>query len=201
MGIGSMKIKDMTREEWLEAALDELIPIVEAAHGTPFKRPRVSVGFGDKGSHSVLGWCFPSTVSEDGRAQIFISPTLKPKAAADAENGVLATLLHEVCHAALPPGTGHGKPFAKLAEAVGLEGPWTATSASPALVPALDGIMQKLGPYPHATLRLNAKNKQTTRMIKCQCGSCGYICRTTHEWLDKAGAPLCPCNTKEMDYE
>jgi hypothetical protein len=42
--------------------------------------------------------------------------------------------------------------------------------------------------------------KQSTRMVKCECPDCGYIVRTTRKWLEE-GAPICPCNKREMRYE
>lgn len=44
-----------------------------------------------------------------------------------------------------------------------------------------------------------AKKKQTTRMVKVVCAGCGYVARTTHKWLDEAGAPICPCNQEPME--
>ena len=43
------------------------------------------------------------------------------------------------------------------------------------------------------------KRKQSTRMLKCQCGFCGYTIRTTRTWLDEHGPPLCPCVSKPME--
>ena len=43
------------------------------------------------------------------------------------------------------------------------------------------------------------RRKQSTRMLKCQCGFCGYVVRTTRTWLDEYGPPLCPCNSKQME--
>lgn len=31
-----------------------------------------------------------------------------------------------------------------------------------------------------------------SRLIKCECDTCGYVCRTTKKWLDDVGAPHCP---------
>lgn len=36
--------------------------------------------------------------------------------------------------------------------------------------------------------------KQSTRMLKVECGSCGYTLRTTAKWLE-VGTPTCPCGT------
>jgi hypothetical protein len=36
------------------------------------------------------------------------------------------------------------------------------------------------------------KAKPGSRLIKCECPECGYVCRTTQKWLDDVGAPHCP---------
>lgn len=38
--------------------------------------------------------------------------------------------------------------------------------------------------------RLN--EKQGTRLLKCQCATCGYTVRVTRKWLGLAGPPICP---------
>src|SRR3546814_11502385 len=49
---------------------------------------------------------------------------------------------------------------------------------------------------PHARLDTDgestAPKKQKTRMLKCECATCGYTVRTARKWLELAGAPLCP---------
>ena len=41
----------------------------------------------------------------------------------------------------------------------------------------------------------DAKPKQSTRMLKVLCPSCGYTLRTTARWL-AVGFPTCPCGTE-----
>ena len=37
---------------------------------------------------------------------------------------------------------------------------------------------------------------QGTRLLKTFCKTCGYTCRVTKRWIDKAGTPICPtCKT------
>ena len=43
--------------------------------------------------------------------------------------------------------------------------------------------------------------KQTTRMIRCDCEKCGYVCRTSSLWLERQGPPICPCNGVPMFSE
>lgn len=53
---------------------------------------------------------------------------------------VLATLLHELCHAATGPGQAeHSGKFVKIARAVGLKPPWTETPPTRALSERLTG--------------------------------------------------------------
>jgi hypothetical protein len=189
-----------TREQWLEAAAELLLAQVFVSH-PDIPLPRVSVGFGPRLAKRSLGWCVYKACAADGRPQIYITPRFSPHDL-DGPQGVLATLTHEMCHGALPDGSGHGKKFAALAEAVGLEGPWTCTQAGPDLQTKLAKIAAKLGPFPHAEIEFAEKDKkQTTRMLKCSCGECGYVIRTTKVWLDEKGPPLCPCNRETMQRE
>ena len=56
-------------------------------------------------------------------------------------------------------------------------------------------------PYPHSKLNVTLETKpQTTRMIKCECATCGFVVRTTRKWLDEVGAPHCP-NDGEMEVD
>jgi len=52
------------------------------------------------------------------------------------------------------------------------------------------------GQLPHARLETSglttSPKKQATRMIKCECQTCGYTIRTARKWLESAGAPICP---------
>ncbi|WP_229398107.1 SprT-like domain-containing protein [Micromonospora okii] len=189
-----------TREEWLVEAVDMFVPIF-AAVGAQLPRVRVSVGWpgvsSRKGLHKVIGQCWASTVSADKVPQVFISPVL------DDAGTVLATLAHELVHAVDDCASGHKAPFARLARGIGLAGKMTATHAGDALAARLAEIADHLGPYPHARLSTGAagagagEKKQTTRMIKCECG-CGYAVRTTRKWLDSVGAPICPACVERL---
>ena len=44
--------------------------------------------------------------------------------------------------------------------------------------------------------RLN--EKQGTRLLKCQCATCGYTVRVTRKWLGLAGPPICPTDNVRM---
>ena len=113
-------------------------------------------------------------------------------------------LAHELVHATLGPGYGHGPVFRKCATAIGLEGPMRSTVASAAFKRAMQPVLNRLGDYGHASLGGDAKvvgapKKQAARLLKVVCAwaTCDYTVRITRKWLD-AGAPICPLHDKPM---
>jgi hypothetical protein len=135
----------------------------------------------------TIGQCWAPEAATDGVPQIFVSPFL------DSPIEILATLVHEVVHAVVGNDKKHGKVFGKCARAVGLEGKLTATVAGSDLIGNIEDWLKALGEFPHAKLDLlkGPTKKQTTRMVKCECAECGYVCRTTKKWLE-IGPPHCP---------
>lgn len=182
------------RERWLLDLTQQLAPDF-AALGQPLPtRLRVSCSWPSRRAFGrtrrVIGECWPAAASADGTTEIFISPSVA------RPDVVAATLLHELIHAALGPGAGHGEAFKRLAVALGLHGPMRATSAGPDLQERLNGLLATLGPYPHATLdAARARKKERTRLRKCLCPACGYTARITQRWLS-VGLPVCPCGTR-----
>lgn len=198
------------REAWLTAAIPHLNQIIEEAIShlsqtieeadlpEPSKDVRVSCGFpGGRSFQAVIGQCWNREASS-GAHQIFVNPIL------DQPEIVLATLLHELIHAADDNEHGHKGVFVKVCRAVGLVGKPTATEAGPELNERLHAIAKSLGEYPHVAMRPGRKIKpQTTRMIKCACEVCGYTLRTTRVWLDVA-IPVCPdpdCSNYQEEME
>jgi len=182
-----------TREEWLLNAARLIVPIIEGRAGVKFPPYRVSCSFPDKGGTKakgrVVGQCWSASASADGHAEILISPV-------DADAGeVIETLAHELIHAALPK-AGHGKPFSQAAKAIGFTKPWTSTPTTPEFWEWAKPIMESLPPYPHAKLNavraVAAPKPQKNRQIKCECGQCGYVARTSRKWLELSGPPICP---------
>lgn len=176
-----------TREEWLIAALHLIAAHIDYATKGKSRVPqntRVACGWGS--GRKTLGECWSEENSADGTVEIFITPRM------DDASLVLATLVHEACHAAVGVKHGHKAPFKQCALAVGLEGKMTATVAGEALRGLISGWIEQLGAYPHAALTPSDKKKQSTRLVKCQCDKCGYTVRTTAKWLDLSGTPFCP---------
>jgi hypothetical protein len=192
-----------TREEWLEAAVEELRPLFKGA-GYDIPKVRVTCGWpSSKGlarKKKAIGECWDAKATEDGVAQIFISPVLNNDTLV-SEKGVLEVLVHELVHAVVGCEAGHRKPFSNCADAVGLEKPWTATTATPELIARFESLVaDKLGKYPHAAIVPIVREKtQSTRMIKAECADCGYTVRVTRKWIE-VGNPHCPLHG-EMDVE
>ena len=191
--------RDLNREEWLKQAAEQFLkPHLEAQAGRELPPVSVTCGWPSTGgtarTRRVIGQCWDAECSADGRHAIFISPVLEGL----GEAGALATLAHELVHALVGVEAKHKGPFAKAAKAVGLLGKPTATVAGPTLQDLFQTIVAKLGDYPHAVLTPKMKEKpQGTRMLKMECGTCGYVARTTRKWLEAAGPLRCPCNPDE----
>lgn len=186
----------MNREDWLSAVAQEMAPWFSNL-GCPLPPVRMAVGFTSKGIRSKrIGECWSNECSGDGVFEIFITPQI-----ADSER-VGDILAHELVHAAVGLAAKHGPKFRKVATAIGLEGKMTATVAGEAFKQSFAPILAKVGPIPHSALsegaKSNAPPKQSTRMIKCECPSCGYIARTSQKWIDEVGAPICPADGIQM---
>ena len=153
---------------------------------------RVSCSWPSQAIRKRIGEAWTSEASEDNAHETFISPIISDPVE------VLAVLLHELVHHSVGVEHGHKAPFKRLATACGLTGKMTATVAGEELTEQLTAMAETLGEYPHKTLNPGiGRKKQSTRLIKCECGECGYTVRTTQKWL-VFGAPLCPCNGEEM---
>lgn len=182
----------MTREQWLLLAVDALRPVFRELAGAEIpEHVQVSVGWSaGRSMRSVLGTCHSASASE-GAASIFIAPTL-----ADPEQ-VLGTLVHELAHAADDCQHGHGPEFRRIATAVGLTGPMTATTVGPDLHERLGPIIDALGPYPHKALIVGQPGKGKGRMVKVECvdgTQCdNYSFYTTQKWIDAyvLRCPIC----------
>lgn len=123
---------------------------------------------------------------------------------------VADVLLHEMIHT-LARFHGHSGAFKQIATTMGLEGRMTATTASEDLrLRIWDGVVSRLGRYPHAKVHLTPRGQRGkgSRLIKCTCPGCGFNMRTTRKWLNAGFAvqghiscPLgCPAPMVHPDY-
>lgn len=191
------------RETWLTQCVGRLTPwLAEAGH--PVEHPvRITCGWPARGAlrktKKTIGECWKPEVSEDKTVEVFISPAISDPVI------VAATVAHELIHAA-----GlykHDRAFSKVASELGLEGKPTATVAGDAFKQRVAIVLERLGPYPHATMNPLAQHKaQSTRLIKVVCPECDaeedpYIVRMSQKTLDR-GAPYCPLHKKtQMEVE
>lgn len=185
---------ELSREDWLKEASELLLDgaFAEAGIDRPPHGYRVSVGFpSHRGTRNgrVIAACWKKEASDDGVAEIFVSPT-------EADSGrVLEALAHELVHYVDNCESGHRNAFARMARGIGLAGPLTATHAGPKLAAELAEIADTLGPIPHAALNpaKSGRKKQTTRMLKLECSACDFICRTTLKHVQRIDyASPCP---------
>jgi hypothetical protein len=199
------------RETWLHNAGLRMRPVFAEHGGQIPTNIRVAPGF-PAGSRRAIGQCWPERASKDGSYEIFISPVL------DDPMQVLACLAHELIHPTVGLEAGHRGLFKRLALAIGLTGPMTATQPGEAFKRRMEPILESLGPYPHAALdpwrRIAGPEQpdgaasggvqwpagfrpQGTRLLKMMCPMCGYTVRVTAKWL-KVGPPHCPDHGKTI---
>lgn len=185
------RIGPRTREAWLTRLANELRPYFLDHGGTIPDRIRFSCSWpGGRATKKHIGQCWYPITSADGTTEIFVSPIL------DDAGTVAAVLAHELVHSCLDIKAGHGPRFRDLATAIGLEGPMTSTAPGADLELHLAILCEEIGPYPHAKLKegeaADKPKKQGTRMLRVVCPDCGYLVRTTRQWL-AIGLPTCPC--------
>lgn len=186
----------LNREQWLTKACNwildtHLMPIVYE-----YERPeiRVSMGFAYR-SNKAIGQCFKRDCSKQSFNEIFIKPDQHDSAR------ILDILVHELIHAIDNCESGHRGFFRKTAKAVGLTGKMTATKASEDLKERLNEFIVDNGDIPHAEMNLEGSpvKKQSTRMLKLECDSCGFTARTSNKWLqeieENAICPACGNNS------
>jgi hypothetical protein len=188
-------IFENTREAWLNLRR-HADPTFFDRIGYPLP-PKIwiSVGRPNKRQHAI-GICHPMYQSDDGGTHIFIHPVM------DDPIRVGGIVAHELCHAALDCEGGHGAAFQKLATAMGLvagPGPkkgkrtWTATMEGPMFIAMMEGVVARIGPYPHAALRANDRRKPRLpqRLIKVICPECRFAFWSSAKWLKKVHHPVC----------
>lgn len=193
-------IKHETREEWLNACAHEIATKFSEVFTKHFgeagwehlQHLKVSTGFPSaRGLSKVIGECWKSAAAEDGTTHhIFINPRLTGLIE------VVATLAHEMVHAADDGENKHKGKFVRAVRDMGLEGKATATIAGAEFAQWATGLDEIIGTYPHTGLvPMMVTKKQTTRMLKLEADCCGYVVRTTQKWIE-VGLPACPCGNE-----
>lgn len=188
-----MTATSFARHTWIEKVHTALrVKFADCGYAVPIE-VRVSIGFpkGSRAGNGKIGQCWAPAASTDRYTEIFVSPELRDGAR------IMDVLAHELAHATVGCEAGHKAPFKRCATDIGLTGKMTATVATREFSAWARKVMAKIGPYPAGALSSATRKKQSTRMIKCECGACGYTVRTTNKWLDIA-VPTCPVDEIEM---
>lgn len=173
-----------SREAWLQKVIDAWRPVFSRqGYDLP---ARIWASVGRPPSARWTGACYPGQASDDGNPHIFVHPVLSDS------TRVAGVVVHQLCHVALG-NRSHRSRFKRLATAAGLVGKMTKTVEGPLFLSVMPGIIDRYGPYPHASLRqLRGLDKVSgTRLIRISCPTCGYLLRGTKRWL-KTGVPTCP---------
>lgn len=184
----------MKRQAWLESATSLLRKRFTSAGYKVPDAIRISCGFpkGAGARNKSIGQCWATDASSDQHNEIFISPEIGDGVV------IFGIIAHELAHAVVGVDKGHKRPFKQCAEKVGLTGKMTATVGSPDFDKWAKSEIAKIGKYPGGIIIDNGKKKQTTRLLKCECSTCGYTARVTRKWIDAAGTPVCPTDLDTM---
>lgn len=127
----------MTRADWLAAATEELLPLVNR-RAWPAD---IAIACGPM--VHVHAACVGEAWMEDRLAgRITISDRL------DDPREALAVLLHELIHLSVGPRHLHSRRFTRVAHRVGFRPPYTESVPTDRLASVLDRIAASLGPYP-----------------------------------------------------
>jgi hypothetical protein len=189
-----------TREDWLQAAVEEVRPIFDLM-GKPLpKRIRTSCGYPlHYKRNQRIADSHASEDSADRSMEIFIAPSVSDPTV------VFTALLGQLCRATNGAWS-YGSTYTAVAYEVGLvpdmSAPdiWRSTKGGENFNDMYGDMIAGLGAYPHASLALNEKKTQSTRMLKAYCSECGYTVRLTSKWA-LAGLPICPLDGTSFQLE
>ena len=185
-----------SREGWLNAFI-ELSRSFFIQAGTPLPvNVRAAICPPHRSKQKAIGLCWSDAVSEDLGREIWVT------AAETDPVRVAGILVHELCHAALPHHVKHGPAFGRLARALGLEGPLTATVEGETFRALWAGVLARLGPIPTAarfTLAIASdfRVQRTPKATNVSCPACGFTAKVR---LDQMawGRLVCPAHGKRL---
>lgn len=193
----------VTRESWLQAGvglLKEQLFDPREYHLPPVIR--VSCGLCPG---KAIGICMDPDCVEDGSIAIFLDPRLNDSIE------LLATLLHELCHASVGIECRHKGAFVKIIRDLGLEGKPTATVVLPEteLHATLTGIALILGEYPHAPVVRKKKEAKAHAWISyISISDEDFVVRANRNTVaekgpprDFNGEPMVPKNIEDAEPE
>ena len=191
------KLKYQQRETWLEASMTLCIMhICDKAGIDPSEFDEVKIRIacswlGGQRTKKGIAQCVKASCATDGHIGINISP------ARETPIDVVSDVMHELIHALMfirGDECGHRGAFARIAKLCGFLAPMTSTPMSDALRPELQAIADQLGDYPHGAVDINARKKQTTRMVKVECIPCNNIARQSRTAYETHGLTCGSCD-------
>ena len=179
--------------------------------GLTLKPEQICVTVQSKGRKQAVGWFGPERWNTDKKKTVH-EINMSAEHLKTHDMGEL--MLHELAHAENNvlgvkdcSGRQHNKKFKAMAERLGLLVHPRDSSVGYGFTDLADGAKTFLAGIKFDGKIFSAyrggsgakKGKVGSRLIKCECGECGYVARTTNKWLEDTGAPLCPCNAKPME--
>ena len=164
-----IKFFEGNREEWLNKVADFIYDKIEEEFVCEVDRDKIklSIGFMPKGNAKAIGICHYEEMSEGDYREIFICPTRTGTSLAQSIE-TAQIVAHEVTHAVLPTGTGHGPKFKKIImDYLGATGIPTATVSGPQFTLLVQDFIQELGLLPHYALKQKEGAGSTTVAVRC----------------------------------
>lgn len=193
----------LTREEWLNKFIGHARPMFIEA-GVPLPEQVRAALAPPHRKMKAIGLCWHAVCTSDEAREIWVSSAI-----ADPVQAV-SVLVHELCHAALPDGVGHKRPFTKLATAMLLtEGKGTHAAGGAEFAAKWEPIIAEVGPMPGAQFlgasAVGQRKQKTAAFKNVTCPSCGFLAKVTCDSLE-VGRLNCPVDgemllTKEEGNE
>ena len=184
-----MKMNKITREGWLQAAVDLIRTDMRVARNVDVPLVQVSCSWPGGGSPAKrIGECWPRKASAAGVNEIFISPKIEDPVK------VVLTLTHELVHAVDDCEHGHKGAFVAIGRRMGLEGKPTQMMPPETWAAAIvEDLVRLHGAFPHRKVdkAQSGQKKQTGRQLKAECMDCGAVWRMSAKHMINVVA--CPC--------
>lgn len=184
-----------TREEWLNVIIERASPMFDLVEA-PLPMVRAALSPPQARRSKYIGLCWHESSTEDKAREIWISSALGDPIQ------IAGTLVHELCHAALPSKVGHKKPFAVLAKKLLLEGKPTSTTEGDAFKARWTPILEDIGPIPGAKFvgapPADMRPKQETIIQRnVTCPDCGFAAKVRLDQM-KLGRLVCPVEGEKL---
>src|SRR5262249_44850103 len=116
---------------------------------------------------------------------------------------LVGLLCHELCHAALPSGTGHGRLFIQLGREMLLEGKPRSMQGGDAFQVLWARAVAKLGKFPGARISEAVRNRDRpnrARKLKVECDTCDITFRLSQCHWDSCGGTARCINANCIGY-